>query len=157
MMDISPDRILRWLVIEVNPSVADSDKHVSFPCQYGVEDDLAAKEFFIELDTLINIRSKDMNVVNMTSHPRFLPRFGAPPDSKFYYKDNLKVNKVGKCHSNECPVDVSFDLIFGLFLFKIISVQTCVKSYYGQRNVPSPHPSPQRGRGMGEGGLTSKK
>jgi len=66
-MDISSNRILRWLVIEVNPAIADSDKYVSFTCQYGVEDNLTPKEFFIELDTFINIRGKDMNVMNVTN------------------------------------------------------------------------------------------
>jgi hypothetical protein len=55
MMDISSNRILRWLVIEVNPAIADSDKYVSFPRQYGVEDNLTSKEFFVELDAFINV------------------------------------------------------------------------------------------------------
>ncbi len=67
MVDISPNRILRWLVIEVNPAIADFDKYVSFAGQYRVENNLTPKEFFIELDTFINIRGKDMNVMNVTN------------------------------------------------------------------------------------------
>lgn len=67
MMDISSNRILRRLVIQVNPAIADFYKYVSFTSQYGVEDNLAAKEFFVEIDTLINIRSKDVHMVNVTN------------------------------------------------------------------------------------------
>ena len=67
MMDVSSNRVLRWLVIQVKPAVADFYKYVSFTSQYGVEDDLTSKEFFVEIDTLIDIRGKDMNVMNVTN------------------------------------------------------------------------------------------
>jgi hypothetical protein len=81
------------LVIEVNPAIADSHKYVSFSCQYGVQDNVTPKEFFVKLDTFINVRGKDMNVMNVTDHCWFLLRCENPPYSKSYYKDNLKVNK----------------------------------------------------------------
>ena len=68
MMDISSNRVLRWLVVEMHPASADSDKYVSLSSQYGVEDNAAPKEFFVKLHAFINVRSKDMNVMNVTNH-----------------------------------------------------------------------------------------
>ena len=97
----------------MNPAIADSYKYVSFAGQYGVEDNFTPKEFFIELDTFINIRGKDMNVMNVTNHSRFLLRCGSPPYSKSYYKDNLKVNKLVNVTIMSAPlrrVLCSFDI-----------------------------------------------
>ena len=67
MMNTSPTRVLRWLIIEMEPSVTNFNKNVSCTSKFCVKDNLASKEFLVELDALLNIRSKNMNMVNVTS------------------------------------------------------------------------------------------
>lgn len=56
-----------WLIVEVKPAAADSHEYVSRAGQLLVENHPAPEEFFVERDALLNIRGKNMNVMNMTN------------------------------------------------------------------------------------------
>jgi len=71
VMDISSQGILWWLVIEVKASIADFYKHVSFASKFCIKDNLPPKKLFVELDALIDIRRKNMDMMNVTNQIQF--------------------------------------------------------------------------------------
>jgi hypothetical protein len=67
MVNTSLARVLRRLVVEMKPPIANLNEYVSCPSKVSVENNFASKKFFVELDALINIRSKNMYVMNVTN------------------------------------------------------------------------------------------
>jgi len=67
MVNASPPGVLRWLVIEVKSAMADLHEYVSCASEFRIQDDLALEKFFVELDASVNIRCKNMNVMNVTN------------------------------------------------------------------------------------------
>ncbi len=71
-MNTSFSRVLGRLVIEVKAAIADFHEYVSCTSKFCIEDDFTSEEFLIEFDALLNIRSKDMYVMDMTNQGWFL-------------------------------------------------------------------------------------
>jgi hypothetical protein len=67
MVNTSLPRVLGRLIIEVKTSVTNLNEYVSCTSKFCIEDDLAFEEFFIELNALLNIRRKDVYVMNVTN------------------------------------------------------------------------------------------
>jgi len=67
MVNASPPGVLGWLVIEVKSAMADLHEYVSCAGEFRIENDLAPEKFFVELDTLLNIRRKNMHVMNVAN------------------------------------------------------------------------------------------
>jgi len=67
MVNASPPGVPGWLVIEVKSAMADLHEYVSCAGEFRIENDLAPEKFLVELDALINIRSKDMNMMDVTN------------------------------------------------------------------------------------------
>ena len=72
MVNTSSNRILRWLIIEMEPSVTNFNEYVSCTSKFSIEDNPTTKELLVELNTLFDIRSKDMYVMNVTKQLQFL-------------------------------------------------------------------------------------
>jgi hypothetical protein len=70
MVNASLARTLRWLIIQMKSPVTYFNKNVSYTSKLGVEDDLASKEFFIELDARSDIRRKNVDMMNVTNQPQ---------------------------------------------------------------------------------------
>jgi hypothetical protein len=69
MVDTPSPGGLGCLIVEVKPSAPDSHEYVSCTRKLFVKNDPAPEELFVEPDGLLNIRSKNMNVMNMTNQP----------------------------------------------------------------------------------------
>ncbi len=69
-MNVSPSSVLGSLVIKVKSPMADLHEDVSCTDEFRIEDDLAPEKFFIKLDAPIDIRSKDMNMMDVASQSR---------------------------------------------------------------------------------------
>jgi hypothetical protein len=67
MMNTSSSWVLRGLIIEMKPSVSNLNEYISCTRKFSIENDLASKAFLIELDALLNIRSKNMDVMDVTN------------------------------------------------------------------------------------------
>lgn len=72
MVNASPPGVLGWLVIEMKSAMADFHEHVSCASEFRIEDDLSPEKFFVELDALVNIRSKNMYMMNVANQFRLL-------------------------------------------------------------------------------------
>lgn len=70
MVDAPSPGGLGRLIIEVDPAAADSHEYVSRTRKLLIENHPAPEEFFVECDGLLNIRGKNMNMMNMTNQPR---------------------------------------------------------------------------------------
>lgn len=82
-MNASPPGVLGWLVIEMKSAMADLHEYVSCAGEFRIENDLAPEEFFVKLDALVNIRSKDMNMMDVTN------QFGLLLYQRVYTGDGL--------------------------------------------------------------------
>ena len=67
MMNTSSNEVFRRLVIEMKPSFANSHEHISGACKFSIENDAAPEKFLVEPYAIINIRSKNMHVMNVTN------------------------------------------------------------------------------------------
>ncbi len=67
VVNASPSGVLGGLVIEVKSATADLHEYVSCADEFRIEDDVAPEKFFIELDAFVNIRSKNMNMMDVAN------------------------------------------------------------------------------------------
>ena len=67
MMNASPTWVLGGLIIEMKPSVSNFHKNVSRASKFCVKNNFPFKKFLIELDALLNIRGKNMYVMDVTN------------------------------------------------------------------------------------------
>ena len=70
VMDIASDRILGWLVIKVDSSPADPHEYIPCACKFGIHQDVGVEYIPVESDTSIDIRSKDVDMMQIVGHSR---------------------------------------------------------------------------------------
>ena len=89
MVNTSLTRVLGRLIIEVKTSVTNLNEYVSCTSKFCIEDDLASEEFFIELNALLNIRRKNMDMMDVTNQFGLLLYFA----KLSYYRNNIWINR----------------------------------------------------------------
>lgn len=101
-MNASPYGVLGRLVIEVEPPMADLHEHISCAGEFRIENDLALEELLVKFDALVDIRSEDMNVMDVTNQfvvsLPFICDFCVPLlsdlyfDEPSYYRSGILIN-----------------------------------------------------------------
>jgi hypothetical protein len=95
MVNTSLARIFGRLIVEMEPPITNFDEYVSCASKLSIEDNLTSEKFLVKLDALLNIRSKNMDVMDVATQPQLSLSFvKSVGTSSFFQISRILIRKL---------------------------------------------------------------